>query len=73
MHPWLLHTEVLRLPTYFTFLMIGMALASSVLRREALLGGIDPREVMNAALLALPAALVGAQALRRRRLVARAS
>ncbi|MBW1877486.1 MAG: prolipoprotein diacylglyceryl transferase [Deltaproteobacteria bacterium] len=61
MHPWLLHTDVFRLPTYFTCLMIGMALASGVLRREALRGGLDHREVMNAALLALPAALAGAR------------
>jgi phosphatidylglycerol:prolipoprotein diacylglycerol transferase len=62
MHPWLLYTDVFRLPTYFTCLMIGMALGSGVLRREALRGGLDHREVMNAALLALPASLVGARA-----------
>ena len=46
MHPWLLYTDVFRLPTYFTCLMIGMALGSGVLRREALRGGLDHREVI---------------------------
>jgi len=63
MHPWLLYTDAFRLPTYFTLLMIGMAVGSAVLRREALRGGLDHREVMNAALLAVPAALAGARAM----------
>ena len=35
MHPVLLDTPWLRLPTYFTCLMVGFALASFVLGREA--------------------------------------
>lgn len=62
MNPWLLHTDAVRVPTYFTLLMVGFALATAVLRREALRGGLPPRQVMNAAIVALPLALFGARA-----------
>lgn len=61
MHPWLLYTGPLRLPTYFTLLMIGFALGTFVLRREALRDRIPVRDVMDAALWMLPSALVGAR------------
>jgi len=62
LHPWLLYTDTLRLPTYFTMLMVGFALATFVLRREALRDGAAPRQTMDAALWAVPAAIVGARA-----------
>ncbi len=62
MNPWILYTDAFQLPTYFTSLMVGFALATFVLRREALRDAADPAETMTAALWALPAALVGARA-----------
>lgn len=62
MNPWLYWSESFGLPTYFTLLMVGFALATAVLRREALRGGLPVRQVMNAALVAVPAALIGARA-----------
>lgn len=61
MHPWLVYTELVRLPTYFTCLMVGFALASVVLRREAVREGLSPRAIMDLALLTLPAVLIGAR------------
>lgn len=61
MHPWLVYTELVRLPTYFTCLMLGFALATVVLRREALREGMAPRAIMDLALLTLPAVLIGAR------------
>jgi phosphatidylglycerol:prolipoprotein diacylglycerol transferase len=60
-NPWLLWTEPLQLPTYFTLLMTGFALATFVLRDEALARGVPPRVVMDAALRVLPAVLIGAR------------
>lgn len=61
MHPWLVYTDWLRLPTYFTCLMVGFALATFVLRREALREGLAVRLVMDLALWALPTVLIGAR------------
>jgi phosphatidylglycerol:prolipoprotein diacylglycerol transferase len=60
-HPVLLDHEWLRLPTYFTCLMVGFSLASFVLRREALRRGIPPRQVLDLGLWIVPAALIGAR------------
>jgi len=60
-HPVLLDTEWLRLPTYFTSLMVGFSLATFVLRREALRRGLPPRQVLDLALWVVPLALVGAR------------
>lgn len=62
MNPWLVYTEQLRLPTYFTALMVGFALATGVLRREARREGLPTRVVMDFALAAVPAVLIGARA-----------
>lgn len=61
MHPWLVYGDRLQLPTYFTCLMIGFALSSFVLRREATVRGLPPRKVMDLALWALPTVLIGAR------------
>ena len=61
MHPVLVDEPWLRLPTYFTSLMVGFTLATFVLRREALRRGLPPREVLDLALLVVPLALVGAR------------
>jgi len=60
-HPVLLHTDWVRLPTYFTCLMIGFSLASFVLRREALRRGLPAREVIDLALWVVPLALIGSR------------
>jgi phosphatidylglycerol:prolipoprotein diacylglycerol transferase len=60
-HPVLLHTDWVRLPTYFTCLMVGFALASFVLRREALRRGLPTREVIDLALWVVPLALIGSR------------
>jgi phosphatidylglycerol:prolipoprotein diacylglycerol transferase len=60
-HPWLLHSEHLRIPTYFACLMVGFALSTLVLRREALRSGVPVRQVMDLALWTTPFALVGAR------------
>jgi phosphatidylglycerol:prolipoprotein diacylglycerol transferase len=60
-HPWLLYGDTLRLPTYFTCLMVGLSLATAVLRREATRRGLDPRVAMDCALWVFPAALIGAR------------
>jgi phosphatidylglycerol:prolipoprotein diacylglycerol transferase len=60
-HPWLVYTDTFRLPTYFTLLMLGLALATFVLRREALRHDLPARLPMDAALWVLPAALIGAR------------
>ena len=57
MHPVLLDTPWLRLPTYFTCLMVGFAPASFVLGREASRRGVPRRDVMDLALLVVPALL----------------
>ncbi len=62
MNPWLLYTEPLRLPTYFTLLMIGFSVGTFALRREALRDGDAPRETFDAALWAVFGALFGARA-----------
>lgn len=61
MNPWLVYGEFLRVPTYFTMLMLGFAMASVVLRREALREGLEPRIVLDLAALAVPAVLIGAR------------
>lgn len=61
MHPVLLHTDWVRLPTYFTSLMVGFSLASFVLRREALRRGLPVRQVIDLALWVVPLALIGSR------------
>jgi len=61
MHPWLVYTDWLRLPTYFTCLMIGFSVATFVLRREARREGLPVRVVMDLALWTVPTVLVGAR------------
>jgi phosphatidylglycerol---prolipoprotein diacylglyceryl transferase len=61
MHPVLFEADWLRLPTYFTCLMVGFSLASFVLRREAVRRGLAPRLLMDLALLVVPLALIGSR------------
>lgn len=61
MNPWLVYTDALRLPTYFTSLMVGFALAAGLLRRESLRRGMEPKLAIDAAFWVLPAALIGAR------------
>jgi phosphatidylglycerol:prolipoprotein diacylglycerol transferase len=61
MHPWLVNAGPVQIPTWFTCLMLGLALATFVLRRESLRRGMDPRIAMDCALWVLPAALIGAR------------
>lgn len=61
MNPWLVYTDALRLPTYFTSLMVGFALAAGLLRRESIRRGMDPKLAIDAAFWVLPAALIGAR------------
>lgn len=61
MLPWLWYGDAFRLPTYFTMLMVGLAVATFVLRREARRVGLEPRVAIDAAIVALPASLVGAR------------
>jgi phosphatidylglycerol:prolipoprotein diacylglycerol transferase len=60
-NPWLWTSTVVAIPTYFACLMIGLAVATAVLRREALRRGIEPRVPMDVALWVLPASLIGAR------------
>lgn len=61
MHPWLVYGEWIRLPTYFTCLMVGFAVAGVVLAREAKREGLAPQGILDLAMLTLPAALIGAR------------
>lgn len=61
MHPWLLYTEQVQLPTYFTCLMIGFSLGTAVLRREARREGRSTRQVFDLALLAVPMVMLGSR------------
>lgn len=61
MHPWLIYTDSLQLPTYFTCLMLGFALALAFVRREALRSELSPKVVLDAVFWLLPAALIGAR------------
>lgn len=61
MHPWLIYTESLRLPTYFTCLMVGFALSLAWVRREAQRSALSPRLVLDAAFWLIPGALIGAR------------
>lgn len=61
MHPWLIYTDTVRLPTYFTCLMIGFALSIGVVHREALRSKLPPKLVLDAAFWVLPGALIGAR------------
>ncbi len=61
MHPVLVDMAWLRLPTYFTCLMVGFALASFVLRREAVRRDLPSRAVIDLALLVVPLALIGSR------------
>lgn len=63
MNPWLLYTEHLRLPTYFTCLMVGFTLAIGVLQREARRSGVPARVVLDGAIWALAGALIGSRLL----------
>jgi len=61
MHPWLVYTEWLQLPTYFTMLMVGFTLASWVVVREARRQGWPVRVAVDACLVAIPTGLVGSR------------
>ncbi|TNE86906.1 MAG: hypothetical protein EP330_20065 [Deltaproteobacteria bacterium] len=61
MHPWLVYSESLQLPTYFTCLMVGFALSLAFVRREAQRSGFAPKVVLDAAFWLLPGALIGAR------------
>lgn len=63
MHPWLIHAEAVRVPTYFASLMVGMAMATFVLRREAIRSQLSTRVIYDLAILVLPAAMLGSRAL----------
>lgn len=61
MHPWLVVAGPIEIPTYLTSLMVGFALATFPLRREALRRDIPPRLAMDLALWSIPVVLVGAR------------
>jgi phosphatidylglycerol:prolipoprotein diacylglycerol transferase len=61
MHPWLVYNDTFRVPTYFAMLMVGLAVGTFVLRREAIRRGLSPRIAMDCALVVLPCALAGAR------------
>lgn len=61
MHPWLVYGDTFRAPTYFTCLMIGFALATIVLRREARREGLPVRTVLDLALVLVPVVLLGSR------------
>lgn len=63
MQPWLLWTGALQLPTYFTSLMVGFALATWVIRDQAAWRGVPPEAVLDLALRLVPVVLIGARAL----------
>ena len=61
MHPWLVYTDTLSVPTYFFLLMTGFALASGLVAREARRSGVSERMVLDLCLVLLPSVLVGAR------------
>lgn len=62
MHPWLLYGETLQLGTYPVAIVVGFAVATVVLRREARVSELPVREVMDATLVGLLTGAVGARA-----------
>ncbi len=61
MRPWLIYIGELRVPTYFFMLMLGFALASGLLTREARREGLSERKVLDLTMLLIPVALGGAR------------
>lgn len=61
MHPWLIATDALRVPTYVSMIAFGMAVATFVLRREARALGLPVRDVMEIAIVVLPGAWIGSR------------
>ena len=61
MRPWLLYLGELRVPNYFFMLMLGAALSSGLLVREARRQGLSERKVLDLAMMMVPIALVGAR------------
>lgn len=61
MHPWLLHTGSLQVPTYLTLITLGFCLAAMVVVRQARRSALDTVDVLDVALVVLPGAWVGAR------------
>lgn len=61
MNPWVWYGGVVRLPAYFTGLMLGLSLGVLVVRRAAVRLGAEPRIGVDAVWFILPAALLGAR------------
>jgi phosphatidylglycerol:prolipoprotein diacylglycerol transferase len=59
--PWLVWTPWLKLPMWLACMMGGFALASPVLRREAIRQGVPVHEVTGLAMAAVPTVMVGAR------------
>ncbi len=61
MHPWLIWTEHVKLPTYISCIVLGATLATFVFARQVRRSPLPRRALFDLALLALPAGFAGAR------------
>lgn len=61
MQPWLIYTESFVLPAYFTMIVLAACSAPAVLTRESRRDHAAPKEVLDLAIVAVPAVLIGAR------------